>query len=415
LAGIVGSLELLRNTDISPGQWQFTETAITCCNELMRVVNEILDLSKIQAGTVQLTMQATDLDALIADVEKIVAPFVVKKGLHYEVHKDPTISRFIITDPQKLRQILVNLFSNAAKFTERGHIKLSVTLTEPYSHSQPSPPPTTTTTTTTESSRKELSHCVKKNFLKFAVTDTGSGISPETIPTLFRPYRQAKREDTACGTGLGLVICKKFVEQMGGSIHLHSDGIGKGCTAYFVIPYNPCHQESAGLPHPVRKTLKQFEPPLHVLLVEDNIINQMVIGSMLKTLGCHVKTAAHGAEAVQLAKQHKFCLIFMDLQMPAMGTSVKQVTVLTSKLFSTISCLLKLAVDGFTATREIRKVSGDTPVIALSADTCVAEQQRCEQEGMKGFVIKPTHTEVLQHVIEQTHDPRKCSYCASKT
>jgi two-component system sensor histidine kinase BarA len=102
-----------------------------------------------------------------------------------------------------------------------------------------------------------------------------------------------------------------------------------------------------------------------------------------------VKTAAHGAEAVQLAKQHKFCLIFMDLQMPAM--------------------------DGFTATREIRKVSGDTPVIALSADTCLAEQQRCEQEGMKGFVIKPTHTEVLQHVIEQTHDPRKCSYCASKT
>jgi PAS domain S-box-containing protein len=353
--GILGMLQLLLDTNLSPEQRDCAGVIDTCGRALMSLIDDILDLSKIEAR--KLTLEPMDFDPRRV-VEEAVQALRVQasaKGLVLGWRVEPGTPTLLTGDANRLRQILLNLAGNAVKFTERGEVAVELIV----------------------ESRDQ-----GKTTLRFSVADTGIGIRPDQTEGLFAPFVQGDASNTRKygGAGLGLSISKALVEMMGGTIGHHSTA-GAGSTfwftAVFATPRAPA-LASAGpaasttMSLPAKATRARIDA--RILVVEDNATNQLVLLAQLEKLGYQARAVANGIEAVEAAQREAYDLILMDCQMPLM--------------------------DGFEATRQIRR-SGrpHVPIIAVTAHAMVGDRERCIREGMDDYLSKPLALEPLADVL----------------
>ncbi|EHZ2538013.1 response regulator [Vibrio parahaemolyticus] len=359
--GIIGVASLLSDTKLDPQQKEFVEIIDNSSQSLMTIIDDILDFSKVEAGKVELASETYHFRQLLDDVISLHTVKAQQKNLQLLSDIDPKLPAEVQGDEGRLKQVLNNLLSNSVKFTERGHVKLLVSL-----HEQ----------------NNDIAQ------VRFRVVDSGIGIAKEHQQAVFERFQQADGSTTRKygGTGLGLAICAQLVHIMGGDIKLTSE-LGLGSCFDFTIPLTvvsglPTYTDPLNvLDFPRTEaneaTNKNPDKPW-VLIVEDTEVNQRVVRIMLEQLGLKVSVASHGEEALQLCREHAFDLIFMDCQMPVM--------------------------DGFIATEQIRDMNewgAHVPIIALTANVVKEDQQRCFEAGMNEFVAKPVTKARLQQIFEQ--------------
>lgn len=343
LNGVMGMANLLMDTQLDERQLQYVETILTSTNMLLTLVNDILDVSKIASGKLEIEKVEFNLRTILSNTQHILKSLAVSKGLDFSCEVDPDVPVDLIGDQVRLQQILVNLISNAIKFTDQGYVRVSVRLNS-----------------------IESDHVM----LHFRVSDTGIGIPAEVIPKLFQDFTQASVSTvrTHGGTGLGLSICKKLVALMGGDIGVQS-GAEKGSTFWFTLPF-PTVEANARLG---QSDHDLSIPKLNILIAEDNIINQQVIRGILQNLGQTVTIARNGLEALSQIEQNNFDLVFMDINMPEM--------------------------DGIEATQKIRasEATKALPVVAFTADTMTMSKRDFLEMGFTDVASKPV---VKQDIID---------------
>ncbi|MBK8812106.1 MAG: response regulator [Acidobacteria bacterium] len=348
LSGIVGTANLLAETDLSPEQTNLVELLKQSIGSLLEIVNDILDFSKIEAGKLKLHLVSFDLRALIDETLTLYSSSAEAKGLSLTAAIDPGIEGSFRGDSGRLRQILSNLISNALKFTHQGSVTLTVRRADPQGDE-----------------------------VCFEVIDTGIGIGSEQLSALFQPFTQGDISTTRRfgGTGLGLAISRELVEMMNGSIGVESVP-GEGSRFWFNVRLTRTSEPGSN------QSIHISESPtanFSVLLAEDHPISSEIIRKMLEQAGCSVTVAADGAAAVELAGKRAFDLILMDCQMPE--------------------------IDGYAATELIRRSDGpnrSTKIIALSAHAEEIERENCLRAGMDDFLCKPLTPNALSMMFE-TH------------
>ena len=350
LNGVIGLTDIVLNSDLETGQRAYLEKAQQSSHALLGIINDILDYSKIEAGKMDIVPTDFELRSVTKNVSSLFGYQIHEKNLDFRIHIDPAIPAVVNGDALRLTQILNNLVGNSVKFTERGHILLDIASVD-------APEGTL--------------------MLRFLIEDTGIGISPENVAKLFQAFEQGDQSTTRKfgGSGLGLMITRQLVELMGGSIEVESEE-GKGSRFIFTLPF---HHD----PRAVVKTSKfqEKEPLRHkrlmspktALLVEDNETNQLVASLLLEEMGFRVEIAGNGLEGVERCRQVDPDIIFMDIQMPVM--------------------------DGFEASRKIRRFNGTVPIIALSAAVLQRDRELSEAAGMNRHIAKPIDPEVLKGVI----------------
>ncbi len=356
LNGIIGTIDLLQHTPLNAEQEELMISLKSSSTHLLEIVNDVLDISKIEADKLELFEGPCNLQNIVQQVTAISSPRLIalKKNIELSSTIHPAVENEIIADESRIKQVLINLLGNAIKFTETGSIKLSVTAN------------------LIDDSLQEL---------HFAVSDTGIGISEENIQTLFIPFTQIDSTATRkhSGTGLGLSICRKIIEEMGGRIWVESQ-LGKGSTFKFIIPVQV---------NLVRKTQQQPQQntagiisgteikPLKMLVAEDNNMNQLLATKMFKKIGYIIEIANNGKEAVDMTTKYDYDLVFMDIHMPEM--------------------------DGIEATEKILN-SGKAKIpiiIAMTANAVKEAEAEYLQLGMKDIVTKPFTIEQLRKVLEK--------------
>lgn len=343
--GVIATAELL--LDASPDERrQLTETIIRSGQTLLALLNDILDFSKLEAGKVTLDLQPAQLRFLMSETLQLLEPHREANGVAVRQCVEEGVPEWLSVDSLRLRQILLNLCSNAIKFSAGGEVELSCRVL---------------------GRRDDTFH------LEFSVKDTGIGIADPSA--LFQEFSQADASTTRKygGTGLGLAICKRLVERMGGAIGVESI-LGKGATFRFDL-----HLEAAPRPIAIVENSGAGLPPRSTgvaLVVDDNEVNRMVARKLLERAGWTVELACDGYQAIELVSAQRFELIFMDCQMPGM--------------------------DGYQTTVELHKRHPQlAPVIALTANTSEEDRERCAQAGMVDFVTKPLRAKALESVLER--------------
>jgi len=344
--GIIGMIQLMQYTELTDEQREYLDTINRATGSLLSLINDILDLSKIESGRIELKRVEFSLRKTINDVIKTQNTFILRKGL--SIRNDiPAEAPDNLTGEQlRLKQILLNLVGNAVKFTEKGEICISVAVSERHDDFV---------------------------LLQIGVTDTGIGISREAMEKIFAPFVQADSSSKRkySGTGLGLAICSRLTELMGGSIRVESSE-GIGSTFFVQLPFvvNEADVEH----HEVRNAPPVWDgPPLRILLVDDQDINLLVAKRILQGIGHTAVETRDGREALLKWEQETFDLILMDVQMPVMN--------------------------GIEATLAIRKrekeSGGHIPIIALTARALKEEQEHIMSQGFDGYVTKPFEIGVL--------------------
>ncbi len=352
--GVIGTLQLLDDTELNEEQHEFVKTAHKSADALLAILNDILDLSKIEAGKLSFENIAFDFKQIIKDIVVLHSLKSEQQGVSLVQEIDDSLPDNLIGDPTRLRQVIVNLVSNALKFTRQGEVKISVEVLKNDSESVD---------------------------VKVTVSDTGIGIPQSALDTLFNAFTQADGSTTRKygGTGLGLAIVSQLIEIMGGSLGVESEE-GKGSAFWFIANY-PCTDEES---EAVDQSVNESEPLLlnaRVLLVEDNPINQMVAQKMLEKVGLKAVLANNGVEALAVLNEQAFDLVLMDCQMPEM--------------------------DGFDATREIRKLDIKTlqeqrlPVVAMTANVMSGDREKCLEVGMDDYIGKPVQRDHLESVLRK--------------
>ena len=348
--GIVGMVDLTLMTELSDDQRDNLITAKACAGSLTNLVNDVLDFSKMEAGKMTLENITFHLKELIEEIIRAHSPKATDKGLELNYTFSSLIPQYIVGDPNRLRQILNNLISNAIKFTPRGEVTLTVK--------------------STKVTKEEAE-------LVFSVADTGIGITEEDRSRLFKSFSQIENSYTRQygGTGLGLVISKQLLEMMGGRIEVDSE-YGVGSTFRFTVTFPIGNALVTN--KKVRPNITKAEKPLHLLLVEDDKVNQKVIRKMLIERGYTVKEANNGIEAIELFTTESFDAILMDIQMPKMN--------------------------GIEAAAKIRSLEPEgkhTPIVALTAYSLPGDREKFIRLGMDEYVSKPIQMDTLFHVLEQ--------------
>lgn len=354
--GIIGMINLLLETKMTKKQTKFARTASDSAELLLQLVNDILDFSKIEAGKMELEIISFDLKSQIEDAMELIAPKAQEKGLDLSFKLESDIPHHVLGDPGRIRQIILNLASNAVKFTDKGSVTVSLDV---------------------------LNQQDDIITFKCKVKDTGIGIPEDKQDYIFNKFNQADGSTTRKfgGTGLGLAICKELVGMMNGCIGVTSkDGLGS--EFYFTFE-NTIDHAAETIPLTKKKKAKDIKgiqfPNAQILLVEDNATNQMVATSILEKMGCHVTPAGNGIEAVNLVKQRTFDLVFMDCNMPEM--------------------------DGYEATKTIRDFQDHEnqkplPIIAFTAYAMKGDDQKCFDAGMDGYITKPIKKSELIAVLQ---------------
>ena len=349
--GVLGMIHLVLATQLTDEQRNFLETCNHSAESLLGLLNDILDISKIEAGHFSLHSQDFSPAACL---EQAIATFRLAahgKGVEMTTLVAPDVPPVVSGDPVRLGQVLANLAGNALKFTEAGSIKISVRL-ERASETE--------------------------TVLSFQVADTGIGIPEHLHEQIFQAFHQADGSTNRKygGTGLGLAICRKLAEMMGGRLWLESEP-GRGSTFSFTAAFAPAATSAPALPTPVARTPVGTRP-LSVLLVEDNPVNQKLAMVLLERHGHRVKQAWSGDEAVHLHATGDFDIVLMDVQMPGM--------------------------DGLEAARLIRlrdRVTGHhTPILAMTARAMSGDRQECLDAGMDAYVAKPFQPAQFYEAIE---------------
>ena len=342
---------LLLDTDLDDEQREYAELIKKSSDSLLILINDILDLSKIKAGRMEL--EAIDFNIKEA-VRNVLHPMQVnlKKNLRLNYTINNSVPEFVKGDSHKLFQILNNLVSNAIKFTEKGEIKVDVNVIEKND---------------------------EKVYIKLDVFDTGIGISSEHIKNIFQNFTQAGNDTVRRfgGTGLGLAITKRLVELQNGTIDIESK-LGEGTVFHVEIPYITASVRQSVVPVNNKIDISHENAKIEnkrILIVEDNLVNQRVLTSVLQKLKMKWDIANNGKEAIDiLEKGNRYDLIVMDLQMPVM--------------------------DGFQATEHIRKtIKIDTPIIAMTASTLRNERVKCLEIGMNEYLAKPfSPGDLIRHI-----------------
>ncbi|MFO0844422.1 MAG: ATP-binding protein [Gemmataceae bacterium] len=334
MSGILGMSRKLLDTPLSPAQRDDLQIVKASAEALLTILKDILDFSKIEARKLQLDPVAFHLRDAVGDTVRALALSARQKGLSLMCAVDDDAPEFVVGDPGRLRQVLVNLIGNAIKFTSRGEV-LVVVRRVPGA----------------------------ENTLRFEVRDTGIGIDAAKLPTIFDPFVQADSSTTRQygGTGLGLSISSQLVQLMGGALRVESEP-GRGSRFWFAVRLEPAVAPSPPPPAPWRSLR-----PLRILLAEDNPANKEVAVYMLENAGHLVAVASTGREAIRQLAGERFDLVLMDVQMPEM--------------------------DGFEATRAIRarerEGGGRLPVVAMTAHAMKGDRERCLAAGMDDYVTKP--------------------------
>jgi len=353
LNAILGTAELLQLATLPPSIASGVGTIRRSGEALLEIINEVLDFAKIEHGNLVTETRAVDVKEVAAAAMEMIRGRAVENGNEVTLDIDPTFSgENVMTDPTRLRQVLLNLMSNAAKFTSDGVITLRL-----YDTKGPG-----------------------GSAIRFDVRDTGIGIDPANLGRLFQPFTQgdASISRRFGGTGLGLAICKQVVERMGGRIGAESRP-GEGSTFWFEIPRIACSENAGATENDLMEdgeVMSAPVPKLNVLLVEDNKINQEVATGLLRHLGQTVTIAADGLQAVSQVQAQSFDLILMDMQMPVL--------------------------DGIEAAKRIRALGGrcaTVPIVAMTANASDHDRQLCEEAGMDDFRSKPVSLSQLQELI----------------
>ena len=348
IGAIIGFSDLLKAQTIPADERErYIEIVNRNSHQLLRLIDDILDLSKVEAGKLSIEKIEFNLPDLLADLNSIMKFRASEKGIEYRVHLNSLIPKTVTSDPGRLRQILSNMSGNAIKFTEFGFVELQVT----YARGQ----------------------------LHFTVEDSGLGLSERQTQTLFEPFTQADSSTTRKfgGTGLGLTISKQLAHAMGGDVKLVTSALGKG--SVFDITVQVEVDSSAPLVGPESLEIRTtFSSPaattetlkgLNVLVVEDSPDNQILITRYLRRAGCTVTTASDGLEGYERAHQGQFDVILMDIQMPIM--------------------------DGHQATKRLRSEGYRKPVIALTAHAMIEERRKGLESGFTDYLTKPVQPRTL--------------------
>jgi len=349
LSGILGFTNLLQKRPLDDTVAEFVSSIQRSGENLMAIINDILDLSKIEAGMMRITPGLFSVNGLINSVETLFSERVKEKKLTISSQVDPSIPDTLIGDATRLTQILVNLIGNAIKFTQQGNVNIEV-----YN-------------------KVQLDGQVT---VGFKVSDTGIGIDKEKLTEVFERFNQGEDSITRNygGTGLGLSIVKNLILLQHGNIEVSSEQ-GKGTTFNFYIPYGISAEQIQNVPAlDVNHFKEKNNMPWRVLVVDDNAINQSLMRHLLLQWNVDFDIVANGLEAVNRLRDYVYDLILMDIQMPQM--------------------------DGYTATQQIREVLQlDTPIIAMTAHAMAGEREKCLSRGMNDYISKPIKEEELFKLI----------------
>jgi signal transduction histidine kinase/ActR/RegA family two-component response regulator len=345
--GVLGMAELLKDTRLGPEQKEYVAAISHSGDALLTLLNDILDLSKIEAG--QLAFEAIPFEPgrLVLEVAELFRSRIDGRALELVVDLDPDLPGKLVGDPGRIRQVLSNLVSNAVKFTPRGRVRVGA---------------------------RAMEHSADRTTLVLSVEDTGIGIPLAAQAHLFQPFTQADASTSRKygGTGLGLALCRRIVEGMKGTVVMESrEGAGSTFTVRLPLALSRQAEAKAAPAQP----LQRFNA--RVLLVEDNPVNQKVAQVMLKSMGISMALANNGKEALHRLEEEPFALVLMDCQMPEM--------------------------DGFTATARIREqerpLGTRLPIIAMTAHALEGDRERCLSAGMDDYLSKPLTRQSLNSML----------------
>lgn len=374
--GVIGMAQLLAATDLNCAQQNYVSTIQDSANALLVIINDILDISKIESGNFELFESPFVLKDVFESIASLMTKAIADKGIDFSYFIDPEVPNTILGDSNRLRQVLLNLVGNAIKFTTEGGLTVNVVSKTIEDAEDPN--------FVAEGKRQ-------RHEITIAVQDTGIGIEGDRLSQLFKPFSQADASISRKygGTGLGLAISKSLINLMGGTIWVESLGnvggfpppdrvtnssVGQGSTFYFTfntIQVESQNPEVSSPSNPSERSNSNRQAKLEILIAEDNLANQQVIALMLETLGYAADIANNGIEVLKTLEQKSYDVILMDMQMPEM--------------------------DGLETTRIIRKSTMPQPwIIALTGNAFDEDRQTCSDAGMDDFVSKPIEIPELE-------------------
>jgi len=354
--GILGMLTLLEDTNPSKQQLEYIESIRSCGDGLLVVINDILDISKLESGKFLLEQKSFDLKLLINESCFLLDNVASQKGLTTSITIDNNLPNYLVGDRLRIRQVLLNLLSNAIKFTNHGEIEIILSID---------------------------SINTDKCSINIDIIDQGIGIASKDIDKLFKPFSQVDTSTTRIygGTGLGLIICAQLIKQMGGSIKVTSkEGQGSTFSVKMILAIDKKGGSIETNDSPVvinHEVELASEIPLRILIAEDNNINQIIARKLFSKLGYQVDLAVNGIKAVEAVKSKNYDMVFMDMQMPEM--------------------------DGVTATKEIIKEQNNMglDIVAMTANVLGQDRNKCFDSGMVGFIGKPINLDDIVREIRR--------------
>ncbi|NOQ46114.1 MAG: response regulator [Desulfobulbaceae bacterium] len=365
---VIGMNRLALDTKLTSEQNHYLKRVQTSAELLLNLLNDILDFSKIEAGKLELTSQPFHLPNLLGSIRDIMLTEINKKGLKFSLNLSPDLPPVLIGDDLRLRQILINLISNAVKFTRQGSIKLVVTQARNKTGSGQIP-------------------------LHFSVADSGIGIKEDKQKIIFNSFTQADSSTlrTYGGTGLGLSICKQIVEMMGGHIWMESEE-GRGSVFHFTISLPPGAEKELNTIENRQEATGTAVHDLHILLVEDNQFNSELAQLVLEKDGHRVMAVFNGKEALAALVHHTFDLVLMDVQMPELDGLTSTIIIRACEQGGEIN--ENIAPQLISRLREILD-GGHLPIIAMTAHAMEKNRKQCLEAGMDEYITKPFKNEEL--------------------
>ncbi len=352
LNGIMGFADLLKEGQLNAVQEEQVNAILSASRSLLEIINELLEYAKLEAGSEEFKVVSFNFHNLIKEVSYLCDTLIVDKNIKLDVRTDPEIPAFLLGDPSKLTQVLLNLLGNAIKFSDQGNVFLDTRL---------------------KKIEKDRAH------LEFRITDTGIGIPEQDLEHIFDAFRQAGQHTFSKygGAGLGLSIVKQIIDRLGGTISVQSK-VNEGTKFSMTLVYEVGKEEKPLADNRVR-TVDNDIRSLKVLVFEDNPLNQWLIKKRLRNWGCAFYVTEHAVEGLKILEEEEVHVVFMDLHMPV--------------------------VDGYEITRRIRASENPriskVPVIALTADFSVHDREKAEEDGINDFILKPyTPQELLDKLMK---------------